>query len=301
MTRVCREWFPETDGFYMDDQLKLQLDVMVKNIVRDWDFTILISGQGEMRVGKSLLGLQIGIYWTYELLKRHKIDVPFNVQENVVFNGIDIVRKGMALGKKYKYAVLDYDEAADDMEGAKVMKGSAQRVKDYLRKAAQFNMLNIIIQSEFFEVPKYLAISRANCLIDVTYTADANGRFKRGYGRFFSRRTKKKLYLVGKKMLDYNAIKPDFKFTFPNFYPLDEKEYREGKRESLMKWDKMTAMEERRTAWLTAMLKYVYEQGKTHREIEEIIVERSKIPISYRTVGNFLAGEKVDEDMVMEA
>ena len=69
MVRVCEKWFPKghykrqkQDGFYMDDLLKAQIDVLLKNIGNDWDFTIIITGGGEVRVGKSVLAMQIGSY-----------------------------------------------------------------------------------------------------------------------------------------------------------------------------------------------------------------------------------------------
>ena len=52
--------------------LKLQLDALIKNVVNDWDFTIIISGSGEVRVGKSTLAAQIATYWTYEMWRVHK-------------------------------------------------------------------------------------------------------------------------------------------------------------------------------------------------------------------------------------
>lgn len=302
MARVCREEFPETDGFYMDDGLKVQIDVMIKNVIKDWDFTILISGQGEMRVGKSLIGLQIGYYWTSEMKRKYGIVVPFNVKENVAFNGADLVPKGMKLGNRHKYAVIDYDEAADDMEGTKVNSASAKYVKDYMRKAAQFNMLNIIIQSEFFEVPKYLAISRSICLIDVAYFADEEGNFKRGYFRFYSRHSKKKLYLIGKKLLDYGSVKPDFRGTFPNFYPINQEEYREEKRKSLMTWGKVSMKEKRREEWLKGMMSYAHrkkEEGgleMSYLEIAKTISQNCKIPVSDFTVRFLLSGEGAEED-----
>lgn len=305
MAYVCPEWFPnekhpEKSGFYMDNYLRAQIDVMVKNVIKDWDFTILISGQGEMRVGKSLIGLQIGAYWTYELQRLYGFQIPFNVQENLVMNGRDLIKKGMALGNKYKFAAINYDEAADDMETTKVMTGAAQQVKDYLRKAAQFNMLNIIVQSEFFEVPKPIAISRSSCLIDVSYSSDEYGNFQRGTFRFFSRRNKKRLYLLGKKMLDYNTVKPDFVGYFPNFYPVDEQEYRAEKRKSLMSWNKATQLEVKRKEWLIGCFKYLHENGLSYREIAEIISERCKIKISYRTIGGYLNRESIDEDEITE-
>ena len=57
MAHVCEEWFPlkkgdkrKSAGFFMDDYLKKQIDVLLKNVVKDWDFNIIISGSGEMRV-----------------------------------------------------------------------------------------------------------------------------------------------------------------------------------------------------------------------------------------------------------
>jgi len=49
MARVCVDWFPmgtfhgqKKPGFHMDNQLKENLDVIVQNIVDDWDFTIIV-------------------------------------------------------------------------------------------------------------------------------------------------------------------------------------------------------------------------------------------------------------------
>jgi hypothetical protein len=302
---VCQKLFPETDGFYMDDNLKRELDIMIRNVVHDWDFTILISGQGEMRVGKSLLAMQICMYWSYQIKEMHGIDVPFTIKENMVLNGSEIISKGMKLGKKYKYAALDMDEAADDLESTKVMKGTTQQIKDYLRKSAQFNMLNVIIQSEFFEVPKPIAISRSCLLIDVFYTLDDLGNFKRGYFNGYGRRSKKLLYLNGKKQLDYKCGHPEIKNGwFPNFYPLNEAEYRKEKKDALNRWHKLTTTENRRFNWLKSCLKLLHTIGKgdeanpkplTYIEIAQEINKNSEIKVSYKTISRILTGNKQEE------
>ena len=86
MARVCIDNFPlgsfpyqKEPGFYMDNLLKSQIDVLLKNIKNDWDFTILITGSGEVRVGKSVLAMQIGAYWTYQMKELYNIDLPFSV------------------------------------------------------------------------------------------------------------------------------------------------------------------------------------------------------------------------------
>ncbi|KKN40578.1 hypothetical protein LCGC14_0732140 [marine sediment metagenome] len=298
---VCQDWFPlkkgdrrKSDGFWMDDLLLRQIDVLLKNVVKDWDFTIIISGQGEMRVGKSVLAMQIGAYWTYELEKRFGIKVPFNVKENFVLNGNELMQKGNQLGEKYKYSVLVFDEAADDLESTKVLKATTQAIKDYLRKAAQFNMLNIIVQSEFFELPKAIAISRSMYLIDVSYTIDEVGLFERGSFDFYSKRRKKYLYLKGKKDLNYHAQRSDFKGAFSNFYPVDEAEYRQEKADSLKRWKHMTAAELRWREWLRGALSIIYQTGKSHREIADDMNSISDIRIHHSTIGRILKKEKFE-------
>lgn len=242
MARVCKKWFPANsrphhpkEGFYMDDDLKLQLDILLKNIKNDWDFTILVSGGGETRVGKSVLAMQIAAYWAYQIKELYGIKVPLDFEKNFVFDGKDLIKKGNDLGQKYPYAPMIFDEAGADLESKKVMRGSTQDVLDYFRECGQYNLLNILVIPEFFDLPKGIALSRSIFLIDVSYSSNEEGIFERGYFRFFSRRQKKYLYLLGKKELNYHAVKYDLHGRFYNFYPMDEKEYRKLKQEALSK------------------------------------------------------------------
>lgn len=301
MAYVCEDWFPlkkgdgrRHAGFWMDDYLVRHINVLLVNVIKDWDFTIIISGQGEMRVGKSVLAMQIGAYWTYELNKRHGLKLPFTVKDNFVLNGNELMSKGNRLGERYKYCALIFDEAADDLESTKVLKATTQAIKDYLRKAAQYNMLNIIVQSEFFEVPKAIAISRSMYLIDVSYTIDEEGLFGRGKFDFYGRRRKKWLYLKGKRDLNYNAQKSDFKGSFTNFYTVDEDEYRQEKADSLKRWKKATAAEIRWREWLRGALSMIYQTGKSHREIADEMNSICDIRINHTTVGRILKKEKFD-------
>jgi hypothetical protein len=238
MARVCVDWFPNKKnpkkaGFYMDDNLKLQLDVLLKNIKNDWDFTIIICGEGEVRVGKSKLAMDIACYWSYQIWKLYKIKVPFNLQDNFVFEGTHLIKKGNMLGQSHPYSALVFDEAGADLEGRKVMQGSTQDVLDFFRECGQYNLLNILVLPEYFDLPKGIALSRSMFLINVYYTADDDGLFVRGYFNFFSKRQKKWLYLKGKKDLNYKSVAYDFHGRFYNFYQVNEKEYRKAKQEAL--------------------------------------------------------------------
>jgi len=238
--RVCEDWFPlgtykgqRLPGFFMDDALAQQIRIAVNNVKKDWDFTIIITGGGEVRVGKSVLAFQIMAYWTWLMKEVHGIEVPFNIEDNIVFNWDKLIDAGHSLYQKTPYCPLCYDEAGETMEGVKFHSKELRAVKDYLRECGQYNFLNILVMPEFFDLPKNIAITRSVFLLDVFYVATEEGYFKRGYFKFYSRKNKKKLYLQGKRELDYNAYKFNFEGRFPNFYPINEKEYRQKKQEAL--------------------------------------------------------------------
>ena len=240
---VCTDWFPcdgsrkyqREDGFWMDELICNQIDILIKNIKHDWDFTIVITGGGEVRVGKSVLAMQIACYWSWRLFKEYGIEVPFSVQDNFCLEGKKLIQKGNELGQNHKYSALIFDEAGADLEGTKVMTQMTQDVLDYYRECGQYNLLNILVLPDFFSLPKGLALTRSICLIDVYYSVGEDNIFERGYFNFYSRHSKKKLYLKGKRELDYSATKYDFNGKFSNFYPVDEQEYRKLKQDTLMR------------------------------------------------------------------
>jgi len=242
MVKVCLKQFPKgsisyqkSDGFFLHPILKAQLDILLKNIKNDWDFTIIITGGGEVRVGKSVLAMQIGAYWTYEIRRLYGKKCPWGIKTNFVFQGDRLIKEGNNLGTKYPYSALIFDEAGADLEGRKIMQSTTQDVLDFLRECGQYNLLNIIVMPEYFDLPKSIALSRSIFLIDVTYESDAEGMFLRGYFNFYSRPNKKMLYLKGKRDLNYKAWKGDFRGTFNNFFTVNEKEYREIKQEMLLR------------------------------------------------------------------
>lgn len=240
MTRVCIDEYPlgsskgqKKPGFYLDPTLKSQIDVMLKNVADDWDFTIIISGGGEVRVGKSVLAMQIGAYWTQQIKELYGVKVPFNVKTNFIFDGRELIKKGNYLGEKYPLSSLVFDEAGADLEGKKVMQTLTQDVLDFYRECGQYNLLNILVLPDFFTLPVSIALTRSIFLLDVYYNTSAEGKFERGYSHFFSKRNKKHLYIKGKKDLNYHAYPPNFRVRFHKFYPVNETVYRQAKIDAL--------------------------------------------------------------------
>jgi len=247
-------------GFFLHDNLKKQIDYYIKNINRDWDFNIIICGEGEVRVGKSFLACQIGAYWTFEVNRLYNKNVPFNLEENFVFDGGKLIEKGNNLGTKHPYSVLIFDEAGADLEGTKAMLATTRAVRDYLRECGQYNMLTILVLPEYFDLPKGIALSRSDCLISVYYFADEEGYFQRGYFKYYSRLAKKKLYLKGKKNLDYKISPDSFYGDFDDIFPLDLEKYKELKRKALKKRGSTTMdkkLFQRNIAWYLLLKKKV--------------------------------------------
>lgn len=302
--RVCKEWYPKgsykgqhDDGFPMNDILEEQLRILAKNIKKDWDFTIIISGSGEVRVGKSVLAMQIARYWQWLMKDLHGIEVPFDEEKNIIFEGNKLIKQGNEIGTKHPYSPLVFDEAGADLDGKKVMKGTTQQVLDYFRECGQYNMLNILVIPEFFDLPKGIAVSRSIALINVDYIIDEEGIFQRGYLYFFSRRNKKWLYMNGKKEADYAAWKPDFSGRFPNFYPIDEKKYRERKVEALKKREGSTRTKfqiHRDAAWY-----WLYEEyGMTMTKIAQIMEELTGVYITTMSVSNGIKHYMSEEEIL---
>ncbi len=236
--RVCRKWFPHEniskEGFSMEVALKNNLDILLMNFEDDWDFTIVISGGGEVRLGKSVLAMQIACYIAYVMREDYNKDTMFDLNKNFVLRGEDLVKRGHFLGKNHPFSPLVFDEAGADLEGRKVMHSSTKKVLDYYRECGQYNLFNILVMPEYFDLPKGLALSRSIFLLNVWYSHSKEGKFIRGYFDFFSRPKKKKLYLKGKRDLNYHAATRDFHGRFYNTYTVDEQEYRRMKREALL-------------------------------------------------------------------
>lgn len=293
---VCQDWFPigsyskNRAGFPMNRLLKTQLDYMLKNVVNDWDFTLLICGEGEVRIGKSTLGQQISTYWTWSIMHLEGIKLPHSVKENMVFVGADLIKNGNKLGRNHPYSSLIFDEAGADLEGIKAMKQTTQAVRDYLRECGQYNMLNILILPEFFDLPKGVAISRSIAMINVYWLPDEEGNFERGFFKFYNKPDKKWLYLKGKKDLDYKSQQETFYGRFPKFYTYNKEEYIVAKREALKNREGLNTKEQRQIEVLYASLKVLRDKfGLGLREMQELINQNTlNIKISHIFLFRFI-------------
>ena len=143
--------------YWMDKGLQKILNSIAYNVPLDWDSLILISGSGMVRVGKSVFGQQIGHYLSVKL--KTKFDI-----NNIVFSGQELIEKARTFPK---HSVFVYDEARGELDTKKVMEDITKTLMDFFAECGMYNHVIIIVLPDFFDLPKGIAISRSELLLNV--------------------------------------------------------------------------------------------------------------------------------------
>ncbi len=234
--KFAEEIFPKgtfpsqkSDGYYLDTALALNLDTFAKRIADDMHFLILITGNDNVGNGKSTMGTQVASYLTWKINQLHGVNNIYTC-DNEFFKARDLIKNSQNLPK---LSVVKLDEG-DDLT-THGMKELAVRLKRYFRKCRQLNQIVILVLPSYFELPKFFALSRSHCLINVTFKKE----YERGYFDFYSPRAKKLLYIKGKKEWDYDAYPSSFSGVFGKHYTFFPDVQLETKRYLKKKYDDM--------------------------------------------------------------
>jgi len=213
--KFAEELFPlgtfkgqQTAGAYIDGTLAANLDVYAEKIVDDMHFCILITGNDSVGNGKTTIKTQIASYLTWKINELHKSKNTFT-HNNVCMDASQLPERSLSLPQ---FSVVSLDEGDKLTDNA--MKETTHELKRYFRKCRQLNQILILILPSFFELPKFYALARSHCLINVKFL----NKFERGYFSFFGPKSKKSLYLKGKRDWDYDIVKPDFSGRFFGSY-----------------------------------------------------------------------------------
>lgn len=226
-------------NYWMDDYLKMRIDDCVYNLVDDWDFVFIISGDGMVRMGKSVLAQQIGYYVS------HHMKTPFSI-DNIVFSGEELIHVAKKLPMN---SVIIYDEARGELDSKKSLAKVSKVLQDFFAECGMYNHFFILVMPDFFELNKSIAVSRSHSVINVykknrkVTKSDGSFRVKydRGFFEYFGRTKKKKLYILGKKQYhDYSVVKPDFFGDFRKFDIIDKQLY-DQKKLDYIKRDRLEA------------------------------------------------------------
>ena len=241
-------------SYQLIDNLKYLLEANKK----DWDFKILISGDGMTRTGKSTIASQIAYY----------LD-PKITLDQVIFRGSKLVE----LSKKLqKGRAIIYDEAREGLDSKMAVTKYSKNILDYFNECGYKNQIMIIVLPEFFDLTKMVALNQSVCLINCFCK---NG-FNRGYFGFYSRQDKRMLYIKGKKFNNYSSIKPTFVGRFKNWFPFDHDEYNRLKDKNFAESrDEEGAKDSRKYLTCNKMLYKIVELIKKHYGLKAVDIARA--------------------------
>lgn len=281
--KILKEKYPkgtlanqQTDGRYIDEMLYTNLKVLAEVIKDDMTFLGIISSSTlEVGTGKSVFVQQLGEAWIHLVNTIHKENLTDLSMDNIVFKPKDLIERSF---KVPRYSVIILDE----WEDAHYWSALGMSLRQFFRKCRQLNLFMLLIIPNFFQLPIVYAVTRSVFFIDVKF----EGKFERGYFRFFSFAKKKDLYLFGKKTMDYDCVKPDFIGRFTKGYVVDEKEYRAAKLKDMTDFEekeKMPTEIEIRANIYKQAYEILKKKGLTH----EIVAEA--FGISPRTATRYVA------------
>ena len=240
----------------MDGYLAENLSDIPKYLAAAWDVVGIVSGHGKVRIGKSTMAMQVAYYlawllaggqiiFSYDKKKKRRTiiqmkkptkKVRFDLEENVVFSAAELQERAKELYDKYgKNQVIVYDEGRQGLESARAMESINKGMEDFLQECGFMGHVILIVLPNFFKLHEDYACARSLFLIDVF----AKGGIQRWYFNFYNEKQKELLYHFGKKklgvMAKYMSANESFWGRFTRWWPFDQDEYEERKKEEMDK------------------------------------------------------------------
>jgi len=269
--------------YYIDPILKEELDRIKEAVItKDRDYVLVIDG--EEGSGKSVLAMQIAKY----------LDERFNL-DNICFRSDQFLER---LKKAPRFSCIVLDEAYHAINARSSLTEVNKSLIGVATEMRQRNLFVIVVIPSFFGLDKYFALWRCRALIHVYFGRDGS----RGHFVIFPKNAKKLLYLNGKKTYDYSKPRSPYPpCRFPNFYTVDEVEYRKKKEESF-KRRVVSNLAKRWKDQRDALVKELYHTLKiSSLDISQIFDKWGVRPISQREVqrivqiGTEIKGEEIEE------
>ena len=242
----------EVLSLYMDDGLYKQLNENVKPAVQKEDFDFVMVVDGEEGSGKSVLAFQIG-----------KVLDPDLNMDNICFTADDFIN---AITKAKKNQCIIFDEGFSGLSSRASLSEINNLVISMMMEMRQKNLFVIIVMPSVFMLDKYAVFHRAKGLFHVYM--DSN---RRGFWRFFNKKAMKYLYLLGKKLYEYDKAEHTSFGRFRKQYTINEAQYRYKKAQVFKRRRRITRAEtykEQRDVLLYALMK---ELGKSQREMSRFL------------------------------
>ena len=205
----------------IDKQLYTDLIRAKERLKGNWDNVFILSALPGM--GKS----QMGITTMAPVLANKMSDIF------ITFDVDDFIET--CSGPKTKAGdVVILDEGYEGMNTGRVSQTEFRRMVNLLMLVRQKRLHIIIITQNFFDLAKSVAIFRSNLLYHIT----TNKKGKRGTYLVWDRVGKKRLYIMGKKYLNYSIVPANARGQFNKNEHLLPKDYLKRKFKHLLDQNK---------------------------------------------------------------
>lgn len=211
-------------SLYMDNELRSRIlnKIRPKIELKDHDWVWVVDGaEGS---GKSVFAMQLA----------KVLDPTFDLSR--VCMSPDEFTKAI-IRAKHGQAVV-FDEGFTGLSSRASLSEVNRLIVSLMMEMRQKNLVVIIVMPTIFLLDKYVALFRAKGLFHV-YTKEG----KRGRWVYFNNKNKKLLYILGKKLFSYSKPRSRFRGRFRDQYTVPEQEYRDKKREALIKKSRTTRAE----------------------------------------------------------
>lgn len=198
--------------YYIDNNLRKEIDEKIIPELSKKDEDVVFIVDGKERSGKSKFADILAGYASLKLKRRYDIS-------NVCMTPSEF-RKKVETSKRNE--VVIYDEAHRGMGSRRAISEINNILVDLMMEMGQRNLFVIICLPTFFMLDKYPALFRARGLFHIY-----KKKSQKGFWCYFNEKNKLRLYILGKKLLNYNCMKwPKFRGRFYNQYIVNEKKYR---------------------------------------------------------------------------
>lgn len=210
VTECGKNWEGEPCKFYIEGTLLENLRPVKKVVIeKDFDHVNIIAGLPGM--GKSNFAISLAKFY----------DNDFSIK-NICFTADEFVHLTNTLPKR---SAIILDESFDSMNSRVGTSKDFLKIMNHLQLIRQRNLFIILNLPNYFDLHKSIAIYRSSFLF-VVYGKEFGDR-----GRFaaFGRDEKKRLYIDGKKYMNYHCVQPNFRGKFFKQTAIDFEAYEEMK------------------------------------------------------------------------
>jgi hypothetical protein len=217
-------------SIYIDGYLRNILDGVKLRVSRNWDCVFLVVG--EEGSGKSTLAFTCGQYLT---------NMGLTI-DNIAEGSMDAMEK---LQRLPDGSTIIVDEGELLFSSRETMSKEQRQLTQIMKVIRQKNMIFILVSPVFFDLSKYICVDRSKFLLRTV----TDVQMHRGYWQYWGPKTKKLLYILGKKTFGSYTMPKPFRYgRFTDYRLPFHAEYLKLKERSLKEAFAGKKSEEKRTS-----------------------------------------------------